>query len=342
MHRFKALIVFVAAALGGITPALAGELDGTVSPVLTSVSLSIGGSEPAASYTVTLENTSNSGALNVTRLVGTTSVTGGASGAKAVFKSATGASCTVTNIDKTSIDCNAGGLAQGALKTFTVTFTAPTSGANIAFAWTAVFDNGTPPGNSNGDAGTTYIGLDPIDIEKVTSDIPLNVAVTFFTGNGVATAADPWVTIVKVPSTGQTAKATVLEDSSVSQCAPDLLDCRTSTLTIDGITFGDTGERPLSVFLEVTLRRDATTIAKGAKIDTAVLYYKHDPEVVGLGVPIASCADTSLPKLETPCEDLTKRKAYPKRNTGKTPVGAGFEADWEFVIYLHDNGRITN
>jgi hypothetical protein len=341
MRNLKSAVVVAFAALVSATSAFAGELDGTVSPVLDPVSLSIGGSEPAASYTVTLTNISNSSALNVTRLLGTTSVTGGASGAKAVFKSADGAICTVTNADNTSIDCNAGGLAQGASKTFTITFTAPTSGTDITFTWQAVFDNGSAPGYSNGDAGTTDIGLDPIDTAKVVSNIPSNVAVTFFTGTGIATPTDPWVSILRAPSTTQSVTATVVEGVSLSQCSADLLDCRTTTMTIPS-TFGVAGTRPLSQFLEVTILRDASTIAKGAKIDAATLYYKHDPDAPGFGNPVQSCTDLTLPKAGVPCEDRTQRKEYPRKNTPKTPVSPGYESDWRFIIYLQDNGRITN
>lgn len=143
MRSMRSAVFAALAALATATPAFAGEIDGEVNAVIPSVSLSIGGSEPAASYTVKLTNTSNASALNVARLIGTTSVD--SVGAKAMFKSAAGATCTTTNVDKTLIDCNAGGLALGASKTFTVTFTAPTAGTNIAFAWQAVFDNGTPP-----------------------------------------------------------------------------------------------------------------------------------------------------------------------------------------------------
>lgn len=331
----------LAAACGFATSALAGEIEGTVTPVLPSVSLSVGGSQPAASYNVTLENTGTSSTLNAARLVGTTTVTGGSADAKAVFRSAAGATCVTTNAAGTSIDCSVGSLEFGSPKPFTVTFTSPTSGTKISFAWQAVFDNGTPPGNSNGNADTTDIGLDPIDTAKVVSDIPSNVAVTFFTGTGIATPTDPWVSILKAPSTAQAVTATVEEGVSLSQCSADLLDCRTTTMTIPS-SFGVAGTRPFSQFLEVTLLRDASTIAKGAKIDSAVLYYKHDPNAAGLGDPIQSCTDLTLPKAGVPCEDRTQRTAYGRKSLPKSPVPAGFEGDWKFIIYLHDNGRITN
>lgn len=339
MRNLKSPSIAALAAMFVATPTFAGELDAEVVSVLPSVSWSLGDSQPAASYSVTLTNVSNSGALNVARLVGTTSVVG-ASGVKAVFRGSDGAACTTTNVDTTSIDCDAGRLTVGQSKTFTVTFTAPTAGTNIAFAWTAVFDNGTSPGNSNGDSGTSDILLDPISNSKVVSDVPANLAVTFFTGSGVATSSDNWVTKVKAPSTSLASTGTIEEVVSPVTCAPDLLTCSTTQLTIPSSTFGVAGGRPLSQFLEVTLLRDSSTIAKGAKIDSAVIYYKKletDPFQ-----PVLACTDTTygaLPKEGVPCEDRTQRYAYPRKSSPKTPVPAGFEADWKFVMYAVDNGK---
>jgi hypothetical protein len=350
VHKLKRLIAFVAATLGGIAPALAGELAALVhEPVFAPVSVSVGTSVTRASYKFQLKNTSTSSSLNTVRLVGTTSVTGGNSGAKATFEKSSQYVCT-PNADRTSIDCAIGALAAGISSIeFTVTFFVPTSGTNIAFAWTAVFDNGTPPGNSNGDSGTENIGLF-YSTSLASTDVPAGSALTFFTGSGVATQDDQWVTIVKIPKTLQATTATVEEGVSLSTCAADLIDCRTSTLTVLASTFGEPGQRPLvdpttgnSPFLQITLLRDASTIAKGAKIDSAILYYKHDPNAPGLGEAIQSCADTTLPKLHTPCEDRAQRVAYPSKSRPKdSPVPAGFAGDWKFVIYLYDNGRITN
>ena len=355
MHGFRASAFLIAAALGSVAPALAGELDGTVTPVPASVSLSIGDSQPAASYLVTLKNVSGSSAMNLARLVGTTTVTGGAPGAKAVFTSSTGNVCATTNPDGTSIACSVGNLAPLQEKAFTVSFRSPTSGTAVSFAWQAVFDQGTPPGNSNGDAGTATTGLDPINTAEVISHVPPNLAVTFFTGGGVATGplcttppctGDNWVTRVKVPSTSLATTGVVLELLNQGFCAQagNLLTCNTSDVSIPGATFGVAGSRPLSRFLEITLLRGASTIAKGAKIDSAIVYYrKSDADSFQI---VADCTDTSngiLPQAGKPCEDRTQRKAYPSKNRPKDPpVPAGFEGDWQFVIYAVDNGKYNN
>lgn len=340
MHNVKSTLVATFFVLAANASANAAELSATVTPDQPSVSLSFGSSQPAASYTVTLKNESGSGSINNARFIGEITVVG--ANLSAEFKSATGYACSVTNGAKTAIDCLVGALAPGQTSApLTVTFTAPTAGTGLELAWQAVFDLGTPPGNSNGDSGTTSVGLNALDDSTVTSVVPKDLAVSFFTGTGIATAADPWVTKVKVPAGAQATTAVVEEEVLLSTCAADLLNCATSTLTIPSATFGSAGARPLSQFLEITLLRDQSTISKGAKIGSAVVYYKKDPNAEGLGVPVQSCADLTLPMADTPCEDRTQRYAYARKSTGKAPVPAGYEGDWRFVIYAFDNGKYS-
>lgn len=343
MQNWKLKAVLAAVVACGATSAIAGEITAALVAPPFDVTLSTSGSETLASYRVTLTNTSTSSALNLARLVGTTSVASGAAGAKAVFKTVAGATCTTTN-DGTSIDCNVGDLALSESKPFTVTFTTPTSGSAITLNWQAVFNSGGSPGNSNGNTGTTHIPLVQPNPDGLFSDVPANVALTFFTGGGIATTGDLWVTKVKLPGTGTGTgtTATIAEIVVPTTCAADLLTCSTSTLTIPGSTFGTAGTRPLTQFLEITLLRDASTIANGAKIESARIYYKKIPESPGLGDEVLSCADATLPRASSPCEDRTQRYAYPRKSTGKAPVPAGFEGDWKFVIYAFDNGRYSN
>ena len=341
MQNWKLKAVLAAVVACGATSAIAGEITATLAAPPFPVTLSTSGSETLASYRVTLTNTSTSSALNLARLVGTTSVALGAAGAKAVFKTVAGATCTTTN-DGTLIDCNVGDLALSESKPFTVTFTTPTSGSAITLTWQAVFNSGGSPGNSNGNAGTTDIPLVAPNPDGFFSDVPANVALTFFTGGGIATIEDPWVTKVKLPSTGTATTAKIEEKVVLTTCAADLLTCSTSTLTIPG-TFGAAGASPSAQFLEITLLRDASTIARGAKIESARIYYTTttDSNIVDFGAEVRSCADGG-PQSASPCEDRTQRYAYPRKSTGKAPVPAGFEGDWKFVIYAFDNGRYSN
>jgi hypothetical protein len=331
MHSLKSTVLAVAAAFGGVTAASAGEIIGAVNPSMASVSLSVGTSERLATYHVTLTNISTSSAINIGRLVGSTST----DGAAAAYRAASGATCTTTNAPQTGIDCNVGSIAAGASKSFDVSFASPTSGNQMTLAWQAIFNSGDSPGYSNGNAGTTPVTLDAINDSKVTSDVPANVPLTLYTGGGVASPADTWTTTVIVPGSSAATTAVVEEVVSAVTCAPDLLTCSTSTLTIPTTgTFAD--------YLTITLRRDASTIAKGAKIGSALVSYQHVP--TSPVINLLSCTDTTyalqMPVAGIPC--IESRTAYPARNSKRTPVAAGFEGDWEFVIKAVDNGKYFN
>jgi hypothetical protein len=348
--RRMALLGAAAMFVGAGTPAKAGEiLLETIEPAFQPVSLSVGGSQPAATFRVIIKNFSTSNTVNRPRFVATSSVTQGAfpgtvvTNVTAEFSKSTNSTCTVTNVAKTSIDCALQSLAPQAQAEFTVTFIAPTDGSRIKLSWQVVFDQGTTPGNSNGDAGESYLELAQVDLNGVKSDVPANLALSFFSGTGMATATDPWVTKVKLPATDTATTATVAENlpQYVTSCAQagDLTTCNTSTLTIPNATFGTPGTPPLSQFLEITLLRDASTISKSAKLSSAVVYYRQNPDDT-MGKAVPSCESRpDLPKPGEPCEDVTQRTQFPKRNTGRTPVEPGYEGDWKFVIYANGNGR---
>jgi hypothetical protein len=136
-----------------------------------------------------------------------------------------------------------------------------------------------------------------------------------------------------------------VEEVGVSTCAGDLLTCSTSQLTIPGITFCNALDPgfALANCLEITLLRDSSTIVKGAKIDSARVYYRKLE--TDSYQEVLSCTDTSfgpLPQPGRPCEDRTQRLEYPRKNTPKTSVAAGYESDWRFVIYAGDNGKYSN
>ena len=102
---------------------------------------------------------------------------------------------------------------------------------------------------------------------------------------------------------------------------PDPLICVTSDLTIPG-TFG---------YLEITLRRDASTIKSGAKIANAVLYYEDTP---GNFPQLADCQPGQPNATVKHC--LASRLAYTKKNS-PTPDYVG---DWQFVVKGAVNGRV--
>jgi hypothetical protein len=350
VNKINALAVLIASTLAGVDPASAASLSAEVTSELSPVTWSSVAQPTYAQYRVTI---TNNGTANISglRLVGATSVIGG-SGTATFYPASSDASCVATNAGQTSVQCSFPLLNVGnSIGPFFVTFNAPADGTRIDFAWQAVFNEGVPPGSS-GDAGTVQApALAAPNPDAVTSIVPANTsALTFFTGGGIATGVDTWVTRVKVPANISVAtKAKVIDAVTDVPLASNLLTLGTSTLTIPNTSFcAENDSNFREHCLEVTLVRDASTIAKGAKIDSARIYYqKTDAE----GNPILShplaevpaCDATLgvLPSAGQPCEDRAQRFAYPTRNKPKAPIQYDTDAlgDWRFVIYARDNGR---
>jgi hypothetical protein len=349
VHKLKGLIAFVAATLGGIAPALAGDVLATVTAVPPSVTQSR--TAPLllptfASYSVVITNTKPR-PVNGVRLVATTTINNGTDTAK-FYAAKSDSRCSSTNAGETSISCAFVQVASGASESFTVTFKAPTDGVQINFAWQVVWDESGVPG-SDGPTGTTPTLLTQPSTDDVTTYVPANgTPTTLFTGTTqcaadvgcIATSADPWTTTVTLPSTANAVTSKVDEKKDVACArAADLLDCRTSTLTIPGYV------APGTTYITIILRRDATTIAKGAKISSATISYDGatTPDSrISYPYTVLACTDTTwgpLPQIGIPCEDRMLRVEYPKKSTPKNPVPAGYEGDWVFVIRAKDNGR---
>ncbi len=297
-----------------------------VTPQPGTVTLSSVAQPTFAAYEITITN-NKPNPISGVRLIGTANVVGGVE--KATFKSSTGIACQTATTDLNSVSCPLGQVAGGGTSvTFSVTFNAPGDGTQINFVWSSVFDE-SGGGASDGAAGTTMTVLSPPDPSKVTSRVPQGgTSFTFFTGTtGVATVADPWTTTVVVPPVTNATTAEVVESAPQSACSSDLRDCRVSTLNIPG-TFAS---------LEITLRRDVSTIRKGAKIVNSLLYYAAD----GVNFdpnPLPLCADVGGgPSLLNP-RCISSRTAYTKR-TAPTPA---FEGDWEWVILAITNGGYRN
>jgi hypothetical protein len=331
MNKCTSAILFLASVFGFAPSALAGDLSAMVTAAVEPVSWSIGSSQPAATYKVIVKDESFTATIDRPRLVGSTAVIDGLADAKAVYRSAEGVTCTVINLAGTAIECAIPSLPPQDTHEFEVTFVSPTSGLRIAFDWQAVFDQGAPPGGSNSDEGMTPIALDQPDANKVTSYVPANVEVNFFTGGGVATKDDPWVTIVNVPAGSTTSTATVNENPQDSSCPAGQITCRSSTLTIPGEFPG---------LLEITLLRDSSTISRNQKIEDAVVYYRKTE--LSAFEPVLPCSETNPPESGVPCEDLAQRYAYPSKSSRRAPVPTELLGDWRFVIYALDNGRYAN
>ena len=330
-------LLFAVAMIGISTSAIAA--DPNVASKVTAVPNTVTYSRPNenpplitfVAYEISIVNNSKN-VLNKVRMVGSTSVAG-AETQTAPFVTSIGLSCAPTNASATEIECSIGQLrGGGGSSAFVLIFQAPTEGESVDFAWTHYYSEGSNDSGAHIDTNTgttsTTLGT-PIATELKTYVPPAGG--TFFTGStGVATSSDPWTTTVNVPSF---AKAEVKETSSLSTCAPDLLSCETSELTIPG-TFPK---------LIITLRRDASTIAKSAKISSARIYYdnlQNNNSPIPYPYEVLPCSNTTtygtLPKPGIPC--INKRTEYTKR-TAPTPDWIG---DWGFEIWAIDNGRYLN
>lgn len=301
-------------------PALAAN--GFVTEV-TAVLPSVTRGQGTAAYEVKITNNKPNAIAGV-RLTGTTTVVGAS--ATASFAGSTGTPvCSAPTV--TSVDCQIDSLpGGGGVLTFTVAFSSPAAGDHIDFEWRSFFDeSGT--GGADDNIGTETIALIAANPDSVSTFLVAGES-TVRTGSsgGTATNTDQFTTTVVVQAAAQGTTAAVLEAIDPESCAPDLVTCFTSTITI-----------PSTNGLEITLRRDASTIANGAKIANAVVFYY----ATALSAPflVPACI-VGLPQLGMPC--IESRTAYPKRNTKRTPVEAGYEGDWQFVIRAVDNGRYRN
>jgi len=282
-----------------------------------------------AAYEVMVTNNSTN-TLNNVRLVGSTSVVGD-SAQSAPYVASIGLGC-VTTTDVNTIECSIGQLRGSGVGTssFVVIFQAPPAGTSVDFAWSLYYSEGSNDSGAHLDtnAGTASVGLGTPIATEVKTYVPPGGG-TFFTGStGVATATDQWTTTVNVPTP---TKAEVVESTLPSTCAPDLLTCEASTLSIPG-TFPQ---------LTIWLRRDASTIAKGAKISSAKISYtgSEPPPIPGLyPYDVLPCTDTTYGPLPQPGIPCIKGRTEFTKKTAPTPDWVG---DWQFEIWAKTNGKYT-
>jgi hypothetical protein len=360
MRYLKSAALFVAASVGVSTSALAGA--GNVTTVVTPLSGAVTYSRSATNslpalntyigYRVTIASAlTNTNTINNVVFTGTISVAD--LDEVAEFVSSDGATCQTTAnpplapSNARSISCPIGQLRAGqTFPTFAVFFKAPakdtvtpTISDSVAFSGTTYYAEGTggvpqsTPQNSTVPWTTASVTLGTTNPTVVKSGVQ-KTGGTLFTGDGaVATATDPWTTTVVVP-TGFTApdgatytSAEINETEGLPTCAGDLLTCNISQLTIPG-TFAK---------LVITLRRDVSTIAKSAKISSAIVYYKKDATTAEIQVqPCTAPVFPALPQPGNPC--INSRTEYTKK-TAPTPDWIG---DWGFEIFALDNGGYRN
>ena len=213
---------------------------------------------------------------------------------------------------------------------------APSAGDSVDFTWTNYYSEGSNDSGAHADTNgpfTTSVELGTPVVTELKTYVP-SFGGTFYTGGGVAKIGDLWTTTLNVR---KAAKVEVLEESSSIPVAPDLLSLETSDVSIPDVTFDDAA--PLIIWL----RRDASTIAKGAKISSAKIYYTGSlpAPIPGPLYPydVLPCTDKTygdLPKPGIPC--IKARTEFTK----KTAPSPDWVSDWQFEIWAKTNGRYTN
>jgi len=379
-RRLRQVLVCVGAAalLSGVSGAARAthgpdaRLDIVATPV--SVTRSTASLTTFASYRLTITSLDHD-RLKKFSFKGTVTTEG--STEKATLFSADGASCTLS--DAGALQCAIPGelTSYGKTLTFIVTLKTPVAGDAIKVTGKATFfEYGcdwdyTPVAT----ASTALTAPDPNALSTFVPASP-TTSTTLFSGtntqSGVAGAIpivdsktnDPFTTTVIVPAGSPATTASVIERDLAESCSANPR-CFETKLTMPG-SFD---------FLTIILRRDKTTLmsskghghsgqgnghdkARGnghdddddgrysgqSSIDNAIVKYFPDDDPMNpnrfIIVPNCSVVPGGLPTPKNPC--IASRKAYPTKSTSKTPVPAGLEGDWEFVIHALDNGRYVN
>ena len=335
-----------------------GDITTTLTPLPASVTLSTAQLPTYLSYSFTITHyATRSEALAPITLTATTNVVGATGVTADVVASSLPTGCALGTASTTTFSCNfsAGLTAPGSTIAFTVTVKAPTAGTQVTVtsntSWQEAGDDRRLVTEVE-PTRTASTALNAPNPNEVATFVPPSTSATaLFTGLGCApsplflgcpaTPTQTWTTVVTIPAQPTATTADILQSISPTTCAPNLLTCSATTLTIPG-NFSH---------LTITLRRDASTIAKGAKIANAIVTYSdpaHPNPKVTYPLQVLSCTDTTygpLPQSGIPC--IYSRTAYPRGGEDdddkpKIAVPPGFAGDWEFVIYALDNGRYQN
>ncbi len=301
-----------------------------------------------AAYEVTVSNQA-ANSLNRSFFNATTSVAGAVAtaaidGVVAVMPATS--PCTIVSL--TQLTCNLGQLVPGASANFIVVVKSPTAGSRLDLNWISGGDEGNSS-TGNGCCNTTGVASTTL-VDALSDNATVKTSVrsfikatggTFFTGaTNIASLADPWTSTVVVPGAYNLPYTTaeLVESVNPASCAPDLLVCLFTSLRMPG----------QFAALEITLRRDASTIKRGAKIDNAVLFYQTEVfntttqqwDAVGTPTQILACdALGNVPSGQTRC--ILSRLAYSKKFVADNNLPVEFELDWEFVLRALENGRTS-
>lgn len=357
VSHFKFAVLLATAIFGATAPAFAADplVDASVVAVPEVVTRSRPTASPPASYYAAYEvnivnNSTN--VLNNVRFVAYAAVVGSSEAAE-FLPDALSPKCVAVArpegapANARAIECLLGQLRGGggaaATSSFTVIFKTPSTGSEIKLIWQAFYAEGSNDnvgaGHGDGsDVGEITTALGTAEPTNIKTFVPTGGG-KFFTGiDGIARAVvDPWTTLISVPTS---ARAEIQESINAASCAPDLLVCVATSLRIPG-QFAS---------LEIELRRDATTVKKGAKIADAKLYYQTEVfniptqtwEPVGSPVEIKPCDGAgNIPIGEKRCELTSLRLEYSRKYVADNALSSEYIGDWRFVLRALENGRIA-
>jgi hypothetical protein len=218
----------------------------------------------------------------------------------------------------------------------------PTNCDRIDLAWAYIYSEGTndnPNQSSHTDStpGLTFTALGTPTGTQVWSWVTPG-GTTFFTGNQAIAGTlfdnvpDLATTKVFVPATWNfpaNSNGVVLRTAQIDET--ETAGSLTSTLTVPGNASGTS-------YMEITLRRDASTIPSGFQLRDWVITYQHtlpDGPVITPQLCSKSTTAAPLPRSGVPCEIDGSRIAY-KNNNAPTPA---FVGDYEARFRAFNNGR---
>jgi len=318
MKTISSITVALSLALGGVSAAWAGagEVTTVGTPLSTSVSFTESATDPIfIVYAVSVKNEVGNTINNIvftgaTKVLDTSNDPPTPTAALAKFDSATGATCTTTNSDKTAISCSIGQLKAGGSTSFYVTFVAPAFVAPVSvagaietsFSGITYYAEGTGglensvPLNSTRTWTAADVSLGTTSPSNIISGVPqVNKTLKFFTApNAVdTTLSDQITTTVSVAGTAPITSTLTIQEAALptddTNCIAqgNFYRCYVSDLTIeDTLTQTPFVYPPESgKYLGITLRIDRAAIKPGFKPSNVRVFYK--------GAQISVCSVTS-------------------------------------------------
>ena len=270
---------------------------------------------------------------------------------------------TACTANGSTVLCNFSQMKAGANNLFVLIFAAPAltaadhwaDTAAINFNWSFDYASGSSSGTPSSIlcsgvliaappcTGSALTGLVTTQTDAILSSFITYIPTfggTFFTGNGASV----------LPPTGPSGSLNLRPTAAVKLTVPTGQNLTTAQADVTVVLGGQTGDTTTTItgvikvpnndqlfatYATIELRRDASTIAKGAKIANAVVSYSHDD--AGTPQPLSPCPTNGVPTSTNPVCVFGLPIEFTKKNA-PTPDDIG---DWLFVIHALENGRLA-